>query len=88
MYGLIIKILAHSGFAGIITSLTSILISIYLNPWFDFLKNAFSDLGSDYANYPFVFNYGLVISSIFMFLYAVWLIYSAKNKIETIGSGF
>ncbi|MEM1626015.1 MAG: DUF998 domain-containing protein [Sulfolobaceae archaeon] len=85
MYRTILKSL---GIVSLILAWIIILTSIYLNPWFIFTKNAFSDLGSKYANYYYLYNFGLVIVSILGFIYACYLAYISRNKIETIGSAF
>lgn len=82
------RILSYSCFLGIASSMLTILISIYYNPWFDFFKNAFSGLGSDEANMPWIYNYGLIITSIFVYLYSVYLAMESKNKLEVFASAF
>ncbi len=65
-----------------------ILLSISYNPWFVFTEHAFSDLGGPRAEKPWVFNYGLMIVSVFGLLYSLSLIKDATNKVETVGGAF
>lgn len=65
-----------------------ILLSISHNPWFVFTEHAFSDLGGPEAEKPWIFNYGLIIVSVFGLLYSLSLIKDAANKVETIGGAF
>jgi len=65
-----------------------IAISISANPWFVFTRNAFSDLGGPHATNPWIYNYGLVITSIFVDLYSIELLLISRNKIESFASAF
>ncbi|QIW24415.1 DUF998 domain-containing protein [Sulfolobus sp. S-194] len=81
-------ILKYSGFISVILAWIVIFASIRLNPWFDFIKNAFSDLGGPLARDPWLYNYGLIIVSFFAFLYAIFLVEVNTNKILIIASAF
>ena len=84
-------VLKAFSFLGLISALSAwvvIDISIVLNPWFDIFRHAFSDLGGPEANYPWVYNFGLISVSILVFLYSIYLATVAGNKIEVIGSAF
>jgi len=83
-----LKTLSYSCFFGILSFLLTVLLSIYYNPWFNFFKHAFSDLGSLSANMPWIYNYGLIVTSIFVLLYSVYIIAISKNKLETISGAF
>lgn len=63
-------------------------ISITLNSWFDIFRHAFSDLGGPRANYPWIYNTGLIISSIPLLIFSTYLINVSSNKIETIGASY
>lgn len=83
-----LKYLRYCGITAVVFAWLVITISIYLNPWFNFFRNAFSDLGSPSANYPFVYNYGLVITAIMIGLYSIYLMAYSRNKVETVGASF
>ncbi|MEB3780016.1 MAG: DUF998 domain-containing protein [Desulfurococcales archaeon] len=63
-------------------------VSWSLNPWFDFFKHAFSDLGTKQANMPWVYNYGLIATGVLIILYSICTYRYATNKMEAVGSGF
>ena len=76
---------------GIIASIIAwivIEICIILNPWFVFTRDAFSDLGGSGAYMPWIYNYGLIITGIFILFYSTYLILNSRNKLETVGSSF
>jgi len=82
-------ILRYLGILSAILAWVIILLSVYLNSsWFIFTKNAYSDLGSKYANYPQLYNFGLIVVAILGFIYSCYLAYLSRNKIQTIGSAF
>ncbi|MEM4750470.1 MAG: DUF998 domain-containing protein, partial [Sulfolobales archaeon] len=68
------SILRFSGVLASLVFLISVLISISYNSWFDFNKNAFSDLGGSQAVNPWIFNTGLIISGILVILLALHMI--------------
>ncbi|MFP3157647.1 MAG: DUF998 domain-containing protein [Caldivirga sp.] len=80
--------LTYMGVAAAALAWIVIAISISLNPWFNLLHNALSDLGSPHANYYWVYNYGLVATAIVMFTYSIYLLLVSGNKIEAMGSSF
>src|SRR5579875_1240852 len=80
--------LAYTCFFGMLSFVITALLSAYYNPWFDFFKNAFSDLGGNRANMPWIYNYGLIVTSVFIMLFSIYLILVANNKLETISGGF
>jgi hypothetical membrane protein len=88
MIGELLKILRFSGIIAVMLAWFVIGLSIYYNPWFVFTKNALSDLGSPDANAPWIYNYGLIVTAIFVILYSIYLILDANNKIETVGGAF
>ena len=59
-----------------------------LNPWFDPLRGAFSDLGGPRSSYPWVFNEGLVISALILAAFSLALISISENKTEGVGGSF
>ncbi len=80
----------------IISAWIAIFIAIYFNPWFSVTKNALSDLGGgNLINnghpaplYPYIYNYGMVITGFFLFLFSSMVIMNSRNKIEITGSSF
>jgi len=65
-----------------------ILSAMRLNPWFDPLRGAFSDLGGPRSSYPWVFNGGLVVSALILAAFSLALIFLSQNKAEGVGGSF
>ncbi|WP_291765260.1 DUF998 domain-containing protein [Caldivirga sp. UBA161] len=82
------SILTYMGVAAAVVAWIVILISIKLNPWFSMFSNALSDLGGPNANYPWVYNYGLVLTAALMLLFSFYLLFVSKNKVEAMGASF
>jgi hypothetical membrane protein len=87
-----IRSLYYLGFAAVFTAWAFILASIALNPWWvgHFTTGALSELGTpgDHVRYPWVYNSGLVITSVLAFLYSVSLAYLSLNRVQVVGSAF
>ena len=74
----------------------TILLAIYLNPWFHVNVNALSDLGGKsinssghpYPNYPFVYNGGLMITGLLIGLFSLTAIERSVSRAEIIGFSF
>lgn len=79
----IIKITAICGILIPIIIFTSIFFAISVAPWFEWTKNALSNLGVDGLS-AFFFNNGLIIGGFFIFIYSLCLIHLLKNKIGAI----
>ena len=66
-------------------------VTVYLaassNPWWDFFKDAFSDLGSPRAVNPWIFNAGLMIMGAILLLYSIGILWSADSKLEGFACG-
>ncbi len=63
--------------------------SISRNPWFSFFRNALSDLGDPAkATSPWIYNYGLIVTSLFVFAFSLYLILSSENKPQTVGGAY
>ncbi len=78
--------LRFAGLAAAALAWVVILASIALNPWFVFVRNAFSDLGGPpHANYPWVYNYGLIGVAVLTFLFSAYLLSTSRNKVEAAG---
>ena len=78
-------------YMGLIASATfwiTAAFSIAVNPWFNFLKNAFSDLGGPSAAEPWIYNTGLVIAAVFLGLFSIHVIASSSNKLEVVGGAY
>ncbi|WP_054857137.1 DUF998 domain-containing protein [Vulcanisaeta sp. JCM 16159] len=82
------QFLTYTGIIAAVLAWLFIAISISVNPWFIFTKNAFSDLGGPYATDPWIYNYGLIITSIFIDLYSINLLLVSRNKVEDFASAF
>ncbi|WP_238981956.1 DUF998 domain-containing protein [Thermococcus sp. 2319x1] len=51
-------------------------------------EHALSDLGTGEANSPWIYNYGLIVSSIFVMLFAVYLVLISQTKLQTVGGAY
>lgn len=81
--------LRYSGIAGGIVYWLFVAWSIRGNGWFSFFHNALSDLGDpSKASSPWIYNYGLIVTSLFVLAFAIYLILSAKNKLQTVGGAY
>ena len=84
------------GVLGIISAWLTILVSWHLNPWFSIQGNALSDLGGGNMtanghpepSFPFVYNGGLIFTSILLMIFAAMMVSISRNRIETAGSSF
>jgi hypothetical membrane protein len=79
------KILA--GIVSLSIALMTIALCWALNPWFDFWKDAFSDFGVEKARFPWLYNGGLILSSIFLMLYSIGIYEASSHKLEALSSG-
>ncbi len=85
------KKLAYLKFFGLITLIvywSFTIIAILQNPWFSIMHNALSDLGGNKAINPWIYNYGLIISFPFLFLFSIYILDNGKNKLQIIGGSF
>ncbi|MEM1631287.1 MAG: DUF998 domain-containing protein [Thermofilum sp.] len=57
-----------------------VLASAARNPWFDFYRHAFSDLGAPGAEDPWIYNYGLIALGAMMCLFSLGLLLASKSK--------
>lgn len=57
-----------------------VLASVARNPWFDFYRHAFSDLGAPEAADPWIYNIGLIILGVMMCLYSLGLLLASKSR--------
>ncbi len=80
--------LVWSGLAGGIVYWTFVGWSISRNRWFSFWKNALSDLGGNGASSPWIYNAGLIIAGVLVFMFSLALIIIAKNKLQTVGGAY
>lgn len=80
--------LKYLGVASGLVGWLTILVSIYLNPWFVFMEHAFSDLGGILSRIPWVFNYGMMFTGVLIMGYGFYLVSQSMNKIATVGSAF
>ncbi|WP_297073053.1 DUF998 domain-containing protein [Thermococcus sp.] len=82
------KRMVWTGFAGGLTYWLFVAWSISRNSWFSFWRNALSDLGGPNANSPWIYNVGLMVSSVFIIGFAIYLILTSENKLQTIGGAY
>ncbi|BFH72958.1 DUF998 domain-containing protein [Sulfurisphaera javensis] len=83
------------GLIGILSAWVTILISALLNPWFSITHNALSDLGGGGPQYehpyptdPLVYNGGLIITAIIIFIFSILVVKYSRNKVEVVGGSF
>ncbi|MCL6090936.1 MAG: DUF998 domain-containing protein [Candidatus Thermoplasmatota archaeon] len=84
------------GVLAILLGWFTILLAIYLNPWFHVTVNALSDLGGKslgstghpYPNYPFVYNGGLMITGLLIGLFSLSAIGRSTSRVEIVGFSF
>ncbi|MGB9729777.1 MAG: DUF998 domain-containing protein [Thermoprotei archaeon] len=81
-------LLRFSGPIAAILAWITIGVSVYYNSWFAFNANAFSDLGGPRATNPWIYNYGLIVTAIFVIMYSLYLILDSLNKLEIVGGSF
>ncbi|RLF16911.1 MAG: hypothetical protein DRJ66_02170 [Thermoprotei archaeon] len=65
-----------------------IALAIHFNPWFILTKHALSDLGTSRALMPQIYNYGLMITAMFVILFSGYLAIKATNKVETFAAAY
>ena len=78
----------YFGIFAMISAAVWISTAIAINPSFDFYTGALSQLGSPGANDPWVYNVGLMFTSVLLFVFACSLLLHSKNRIESSGSSF
>jgi hypothetical membrane protein len=88
MLSKLMKAFKYFGTASITLFFVIVGISVMYNPSFSFWKNAFSDLGSQAANLPNIFNVGLFFVALLMLLFSFSILKASKNKIQTIGGAY
>jgi hypothetical membrane protein len=76
---MLLKVAGLCGVAGPIISLLFIAIAITYSPWFDWFKNALSDLGVGEA--ALIFNSGLIIGGVLTTVFAVGLAQIFKKQV-------
>lgn len=64
----------------------TIILAISINPWFSLAKNALSDLGAVGRENAWIFNSGLILAGTIAALYSIYLITSARSKLEILAS--
>ena len=73
------------GVAAVTVAIVSILLAVLAAPWFSWTDDALSNLGTAQADYPWLFNYGLVLSGLLALPFS-WRLYSAgDHPIERLG---
>lgn len=64
-----------------------VVIASRANPWWDFFRDAFSDLGGPRAGAPWIFNTTLIIAGVLFSLYALGLLGLSTSKVSSFASG-
>ncbi|KUH34525.1 hypothetical protein APY94_01520 [Thermococcus celericrescens] len=83
------RLIRYSGFAGGIVYWLFVAWSISRNGWFSFFHNALSDLGSpEMARSPSIYNYGLIVTAVFMFVFSIYLVLASENRLQTVGGAY
>ncbi len=84
-----INMLRYFGILAIVVFWLFVAISIAVNPWFSFFSNALSDLGApEEANNAWIYNDGLFLTSLLMFIFSLHLIMTSDNKLKTVGGAY
>lgn len=84
----ILRLMRFSGLTASVVFWIFTLISISFNSWFDFYRDAFSDLGGSRAFYPWIYNTGLVISSIFIEAFSIHMIIVSRDKLGVVAGSY
>ena len=82
----VLGLLKFFGVISLATGWITITLSIALNPWFSFSKNALSDLGAIGVRFAYVFNTGLLVAGVFALLYAFFLLSSYDGRLAALAS--
>ncbi len=85
--GHIFLLWVFSGVASLIVALTTIAACWILNPWFNFWRDAFSDFGTARACCPWLYNWGLISSAVFLLAFSLFVCKVSSNRIEAFSSG-
>lgn len=64
-----------------------VLASVARNPWFDFLRHAFSDLGDPRATDPWIYNYGLIALGAMVCLFSLGVLIASRSRGAAFASG-
>ncbi|MEO3993976.1 MAG: DUF998 domain-containing protein [Desulfurococcaceae archaeon TW002] len=83
----IIRYLRYSGLLSFMIAYVFIIISILINPWFSFFKNALSDLGRVDLENSYVFNMGLVLAGLISLTYIPSLLIFFRSRIGYMSTG-
>lgn len=78
--------LKYLGVGAAVYAWALIFACLALNPWFVFTHNAFSDLGGSRANYPWLYNYGLISVAFLICVYSVYLVAASISKGQAFSS--
>ena len=84
----VLRLLAWLGPAATVFAWVIIGASVWLNPWFVFTEDAFSDLGTPRASVPWVYNWGLIATGALVVAYSFALAGVSRSLGEAWGSAF
>ena len=82
-----VRVSRFFGVVATVLGLTTITASLSLNPWFNVMGGALSDLGRIGLNTAWVFNNGLLIASFIAAIYVHCLINSFRHPISYVAAG-
>jgi len=80
------RVLRYFGVLALAVGWITIILAISINPWFSLAKNALSDLGAVGRENAWIFNSGLILAGTIAALYSIYLITSARSKLEILAS--
>jgi len=79
--------LLAGGPLALLIALSTIGLCWYLNPWFDFWRDAFSDLGTRRACCPWLYNLGLLLSGLSFLAFSSGVYALSTRRMESMASG-
>lgn len=82
------RILIASVALTLIVPWISIITSIVANPWFDLFRDALSDMGTSRSAVPWLYNAGLIISSVPLFLLSASVIACSITKLQVVSGSY
>ncbi len=82
------RLLLWFGILALVLAWVIIGICWYINPWFIFMRHAFSDFGGSRASIPEIYNYGLITAGFLVILFGSSIVYFSSNKFEVIGGSY
>ncbi|MEB3825165.1 MAG: DUF998 domain-containing protein [Desulfurococcales archaeon] len=82
------RILCYTGVTAILAAWITIFLSWKLNPWFNVFEDAYSDLGGPAAYHREVYNYGLILTGLLVFLWGAYIAIVSRGRFGVIGGSY